>query len=63
MARGLGLPKVGSEFFLKDHRLGNVVLVSTARDGLVPVSSGPSPSASLLEQESAIVSLEASLKA
>jgi hypothetical protein len=52
----LGLPEFESEMFSKDHRLGNVVLVSTARDGLVPVSSGPSPSTSLLEQESATMS-------
>jgi hypothetical protein len=42
--------------------LRNVVLVSTARDGLVPVSSGPTLSESLLAQESATTSLEASLK-
>jgi len=50
----LGLPEVGFEMFSKDHRLGNVVLVSTARDRLVPVS--------LLVQESATATLEASLK-
>jgi len=58
----LGLPEVGFEMFSKDHGLGNEVLVSIARDGLVAVSFGPSPSTSLLEQESATVSLEASLK-
>jgi hypothetical protein len=58
----LGMSAVGPELFLKDLRLGNVVLVSTARNGLVLVSSGPSPSESLLEQESAMVSMEASLK-
>jgi hypothetical protein len=56
------MSEVGFEIFLKDHRLRNVVLVSIARDGLVPVSFGPSPLASLLQLESAIVSLEASLK-
>jgi hypothetical protein len=40
--------------------LGNEVLASTARDGLVPVSSSLSLSASLLVYASA--SLEASLK-
>lgn len=39
-----------------------MVLVSTAWDGPIPMSSGPSPSASLLEQESTTMSLEASLK-
>jgi len=58
----LGLSEVGFEMFSKDHQLGNVVLVSIARDGLVPVSSGPSLSASLLAQDSASASLEASLK-
>jgi hypothetical protein len=57
----LGLPKVGTKMFSKDHRLGNEVLVSTDQDGLVPVSSSPSLT-SLLKQESATVSLEASLK-
>jgi hypothetical protein len=57
----LGFLEVWSELFLKDHWLGNKVLVSTARDGLVHVNSGPSSSTSQLEQES-IVSLEASLK-
>jgi len=41
--------------------LGNEVLVSTARDGLVHVNFGLSSSTSQLEQESA-VSLKASLK-
>jgi hypothetical protein len=58
----LGLLEVGSEMFLKVHRLGNVVLDSTAQDGLDPMSSGPTLSASLLAQESTMVSLEASLK-
>jgi hypothetical protein len=58
----MGLQEVGSEMFSKDHRLGNVVLGSTARDGLVPVSFGPSLLASLLAQDSASASLEASLK-
>jgi hypothetical protein len=58
----LGLPKVGSEMSSKDHQLGNVVLVSTARDGLVPMSSGPTLSASLHAQESITASLKASLK-
>lgn len=57
----LGLLEVWSELFSKDHWLGNEVLVSTARDGLVHVNSGPSSSTSQLEQEST-VSLEASLK-
>jgi hypothetical protein len=48
--------------FSKDHRLGNVVLVSTARDRLVPVSSSPTLLACLLVQESATATLEASLK-
>ncbi len=42
--------------------MGNEVLASTARDGLVPVSSSLSLSASLLAQDSASASLEASLK-
>jgi hypothetical protein len=58
----LGLPEVGSEMFVKNHCLGNVVLGSIARDGPVPVSSGPSLLASLLAQDSASASLEASLK-
>jgi hypothetical protein len=58
----LGLSEVGFEMFSKDHRLGKVVLVSTARDGLVPMCFGPTLSASLLAQESATASLEASLK-
>jgi hypothetical protein len=37
----LGLLEVGSEMFLKVHRLGNVVLDSTAQDGLDPMNSGP----------------------
>jgi hypothetical protein len=57
----LGLLEVWFELFSKDHWLGNRVLVSTARDGLVHVNFGPSSSTSQLEQESK-VSLEASLK-
>jgi hypothetical protein len=38
----LGLPEVGYEMFSKDHQLSNEVLVSTAWDGLVPVSLDPS---------------------
>jgi len=58
----LGLPKVRSVMFSKVHQLGNVVLDYSARDGLDPVSSGPTLSSSLLAQESATTSLEASLK-
>jgi hypothetical protein len=49
----LGLLEIRSETFSQDHRLDNVVLDSTARDGLVPMSSDPSPSESQFEPLSA----------